>query len=385
MRLRSIDVFRGMACLAVVATHSAMIFCEYNWSNYQNLFEKYLIRLMSFGFIGVGVQYFFVISGFGLAGACTRAVQSGTIFKYPIQRYKKIFPVFWIASASIIAIKFALHYTENTWLLESIRHPSPEITNIPLQGYITNLLLLESIFPSADTVAGISHYIVGVSWFLCYDLQFCLLIWLTYGYLRDKAVLFFASISILQMIALLATNLNLAKTMAGSILDGRLIIYSLGVITFHRLSSSRSRAWWIFDSILLAMAFIFFKQSGRVAFEIWSGSLFAIFLARIFPFDAGFATNKIWRPFQYVGSRSYSIYLIHGVIVLCIANAFLRFGIDTPIKTLIITIPTCILASIIVSEFFYRFVETKFQASPRTQRLQTNPPTENSHKRPSIT
>jgi len=80
-------------------------------------------------------------------------------------------------------------------------------------------------------------------------------------------------------------------------------------------------------------------------------------LIQIHKKDAFLSAWKVWRPLKYIGSRSYSIYLVHASLVIPIANWMLRHHFDTPLSTLLLTVPVCVVASIAIAEVFYRTVE----------------------------
>jgi len=93
-RLEEIDGLRALAVLGVTWSHCWMFFDNLDL----NFFKIPINRLMSFG--GVGVDLFFVISGFCMTMAFTRNYQNLNVTNlkdFVIRRFLRIAPVYYIA------------------------------------------------------------------------------------------------------------------------------------------------------------------------------------------------------------------------------------------------------------------------------------------------
>lgn len=358
MRYASLDVFRGIACFAVILIHASLIMTGEYWDQALTLTDQIITRILGFGIIGGGTRYFFVISGFVLAAACTSALKKGNVWGYPIRRYKRIYPLFWIALGIAIILNFLLWRSGRMDLLDTPMHNIVSVDQVPILGYITNFFLLESWMPSAAPHIGGPFYILGVSWSLCYDLQFCVLIALYFGFFKRKAFHAMTIFAVALAGYLWLSHFSHAKIIGGTLLDGRFVIYYVGVAAYFRVNMAKDlRSKYLVELFLIILAIAFYHEKGRVASEIWMASIFSIFLIHIYPSDAKFSQWKFWAPFKYIGSRSFSIYLIHAPIVVLIANVLASIGVRGPLLTLTVVVPVCVGAALLLSEVFYRYVE----------------------------
>mgnify|MGYP000275620559 CR=1 FL=1 len=74
-------------------------------------------------------------------------------------------------------------------------------------------------------------------------------------------------------------------------------------------------------------------------------------------------------PLRRCGTFSYSIYLSHAVVAKGISHAAFRVGIDSPLETMLLVVPTCVVTSVLVGALFYRGIERHFipgKSSART-------------------
>lgn len=120
-RLKSIDMLRGLAAAAVVLRHSD---------------DRFLVG-------SIGVDFFFVISGFVMANLYRTRSASQFLF----DRAWRIFPIYWIALLP--------------WLIVRVADGS----GITVQGTLVSALLIPNWF-------GISGTYLGVAWTLLFELLF---------------------------------------------------------------------------------------------------------------------------------------------------------------------------------------------------------------------
>ena len=95
-------------------------------------------------------------------------------------------------------------------------------------------------------------------------------------------------------------------------------------------------------------------ESNVVAF------LFAIVLIGLHRFDKAIAQSPIAAPLTSCGSAGYSIYLVHAPLVKGLPHAWYLFGFTSGLATLLVTIPSCLILSIVLGKMFHRCVEQRF-------------------------
>src|SRR5688572_16597179 len=101
-RYDSLDLWRGVACLVVVAYHAAVFthsdaFEERLRADGGGLCEWLLAAVGRFWF---GVPVFFVISGYCIAASADAArAKRGGVGRYFVRRLRRIYPPLWAATA----------------------------------------------------------------------------------------------------------------------------------------------------------------------------------------------------------------------------------------------------------------------------------------------
>jgi len=269
-RYQSLDVWRALACLAVVACHSVA-------SREPSLWH--------WGWLGVPV--FFVISGYCISAAVERSSSFGG---YMRRRLRRIYPPYWAA----LAVTAALSLWAATRGGVGGLVPATALT--PSQ-WLGNLTLTESWRPHLFGAPMIG--LLTITWTLCYEEQF----YLVAGLLRRW---YFPGVA-------LVTALVLAwpYPVVGFFFDGLWLHFAAGVAVYYALARDARvalllvpAAFWQFRPDLFhEIRPHSFDQTSVVAFG------FAMLLFLLKPLDA----LLTWRPLAEVGKFSYSIYLIHPV------------------------------------------------------------------------
>lgn len=307
-KLTSLEGLRGILALAVVAHHSS---CWYSytqteiWTNgAHNLFAR-------FGPFGVG--QFFYISGFLF---WRKLMKTGSVDFVPfyMSRFLRIAPVYYtcIFLALLVGFSvtgFGLHQPQHQ-LVESI---------------IAWACFTIGIAPNVNGV-DVSRITAGVTWTLACEWVFYLslpllgwfsrksirILHLIVAMLAVFAISKFLSSGYLQNMFLIGTALvfrQFAKFMLIGFGGGIVLANFDGYIRRHiRLSPTRL-------NLLLAgsYAFYFFVPSFRGSEILQQLSLFAAFAIILQGADLfGFLKS---RPIRFLGSISYDIYLLHGIVL----------------------------------------------------------------------
>src|SRR5690242_6046025 len=152
MKLNSIQFLRGIAALLVVYTHSIGYQAQIAISAQQKFYH-----LDTFGCIGVDL--FFVISGFIIMYVSSHATGFSQGKSFLVKRFSRINPVYYIATILYIGVCFPWLQTQGKTMEESIRQIGIELTDSVL------------IVPTSDTVDSFSP-LLTVGWTLAFEWLF---------------------------------------------------------------------------------------------------------------------------------------------------------------------------------------------------------------------
>jgi peptidoglycan/LPS O-acetylase OafA/YrhL len=369
-RYYSLDFWRGLACLMVVAFHSEMYFAAsasvpFRWRIANAAFER----------MWIGVPMFFVISGYCISATADteRRGQAG-LSDYFKRRFRRIFPPYWAALGLALLI-----YATFPALLSSAK---PGIsgfvppTMLSFLDWIGNATLTQTwlstfsrkVYSSWDAKS--TWVLLGPAWTLCYEEQFYALT----GLLLLIPKWFFFGAAGITAITIFSNHWSLGPT--GLFLDGKWLEFAAGMGVYYALNHgpSRSRAviglllaaaalWWSRDfAELLSPAPNEIRQSYVIAYA------FACMLIVAKRWDIPFSRSSLAGPVASCGIRCYSIYLVHWPVVKLLMSWADAYGLTGPRITFFGVIPICIASSLGVGWIFYAFVERRFLNSMRPTR-----------------
>lgn len=338
-RFVTIDALRGIAALAVVAYHlqGAVVRDAPDWV---------LSRPMELGYLGVDI--FFVISGFVIAHSVWGADHTiGYFGRFALRRSLRLDPPYW----SMIALEVGL-------LALTLRMVPSFDAALPSRDQIaTHFLYLQNLTGRGD--------ILPVFWTLCYEVQFYVFFMLLLVVWRRVRAPRWAAIVVLAALFgwSLATRFLGFPLWTGLALD-RWFQFFLGTLTYWVVRREASSVW-------LAMAW------GAVAALIigpWTTSpqYVAVLASALVVAVAArnalgtFGGNSV---LQYLGRRSYSLYLIHLPIGWRIVSAGQLFGIRNPWMLFVASTG----GSIMAAEILYRAIEKPSVGWSRRIRGQQSP------------
>jgi peptidoglycan/LPS O-acetylase OafA/YrhL len=289
-----------------------------------------------------GVQIFFVISGFSIATTLTSAVDYRD---YLIRRLFRIVPLYWLMILATASITFNGWLSPNYW---------SEYFGTEIDAY--NLLMHLSFLSCFDhrigtTIIGVEWTIpVEVFWYLV--LPFVIRLMTRY---RNPALILLGSVAIMGLTQFLARLLisDNPGLFAKWFPTSHGPYFLLGVLAFqlrqspdhwlHRKSMSiLGWAWPIAGLCLLIDA---------PGFGVISAILCVLTIG-LFRVDASNARSQLatWGPFLFIGSISYSLYLVHFPIILLLKE---HFGLVEGITLFVISYSV----SLVLSAVLYLSVE----------------------------
>jgi peptidoglycan/LPS O-acetylase OafA/YrhL len=297
--IRGFDGLRALAALAVIGFHLHL-------------------RGMSLGF--VGVQFFFVLSGFLITGILlSKKDQPGYFRNFYARRSIRIFPIYYLTLIAVIGIALASGWNVRDWPFYAL--------------YLQNWLLSETQFGPAFPIH-LAH-----TWSLACEEQFYLL-WPAVVHITRPRTLAVTCVALIILVP--------ASRVIG-IAEGNpfAVLYPLpavvdclawGALTALALQSGKRLmgiALYVLPLLAIAAAMIVFhigvanfwtqqgfalSISGGVVFLSLLGPLGAALLVIVY-FDTAWISRALeWRPLRYLGRISYGLYLYHWPILLVVRH-----------------------------------------------------------------
>ncbi len=341
-RLQTLDSFRALAALFVMGYHFF-----YRWT--QSALDEPLLKSSSIfsdlaifraGFLGV--EFFFIISGFVIALTLTNTT---SVSEFTVKRFSRLFPAMLVCSliTFLVSYQFAvapLNQVEWKDFLPSLTFVSPQIWN-----KLFNL----------DT-----SWVSGVHWSLFIEIKFyavaaCLYFIDKRGFLRNMTVAC-AGMVLLYHGLVFAGQQEVAE-ITQLILFPDYAAYFLAGILFYVLKFENHEN----QLPLLLGVFICFAYS---SFTVYSASpqiglqlafvvavFFALFLC--FQFFPGLLAPLDRTPLPLIGAASYSLYLVHETLGVTLIHKLQQIDALAVLPVKLMTA----LVLVIVSIWLFKAVE----------------------------
>ena len=346
-RLTFVDSLRGVAATAVVATH--VLYGSPLEKPLTSAVPSQLRWVMNRG--GTGVQAFFVLSGFVIVLSVARLVPTLREARlFALRRQLRLDPPYW----AMMAIVLVLGVAERA------------------MGFVTDS------FPSAVDIVANAFYVqrlfgrpevVGVAWTLCIEIQFYLfvliLLFVARGVARRARHEGGAISSPLLVPLLLATA---AASLAVASLCGRPWSGRLGILFFEYwhyfvLGALACLAWlrrcsWKLGGALgvLAVAVALVVPAQLAPADAIVGLCTFVVLQTSIRLPTFGARLGSVRLLQYLGSRSYSIYLVHLSVLRLVMRSGYKVTDDSPAAALA-WMTLALMVSLLAAELLHRLVE----------------------------
>jgi peptidoglycan/LPS O-acetylase OafA/YrhL len=291
-RNETVDALRGLAALAVCVHHV----CS---SSGQPVLHSIFDAAAVTRYFGHGVTVFFVISGFIVPYAMDRA--GYRIQRLPwflLRRLVRLEPPYLISIVPAFLIGLAAAAT-------------PGFRGQPFEWSVAQLLshvgYLTGFFGF--------HWFNGVYWTLAIEFQFYVLIAIIFPLLTPTgSVARVGSIAVCAAVPLLVPNIPTAENHAPTLILPLLPAFAVGILTFKFLAGKAQASWyWAALAVLVGLT----AWRGGVAIAVAAGTTAAVIAAVRLP---------RLRPLAFLGTISYSRYLVHLPIGPKIINLANRLG-----------------------------------------------------------
>jgi exopolysaccharide production protein ExoZ len=359
----TLDAWRGVAALMVVCYHASVVVVHKRLSGQ----SRPIYKACEMGWLGV--ELFFVISGYCIAAAADSSLaRAGRPSSFLRARGRRIYPAYWASlamGATVAAITSLL--LARGYLSASTTAQAANLHH-GVGYWLTNLSLLQGF-------AGNGSYNV-VSWTLCYEISFYLIVGLCLFArpLLQKPSFVFDGLHLLTIGAMAMLMFMPQKTPFPLDLWP---LFGMGVLAFdltRRQISGKAIAFaaviffqcaWLVvtrnDSIGLM------PQSIRLAYS--TGGCFAAIIVVLYPFDAKLSAAHILTPLRVIGVGSYSLYLIHFYVLGAVNQAFNLFSRRPSMHW--VQFWVSIIASLGVAGVFFLVFERPFLSRKARKRIES--------------
>lgn len=252
-----------------------------------------------------GVDIFFVISGFTIAKTFGEASSYGS---YLTRRIIRIAPIYWFVTSVAFMMYLSGVLPASDWMQELGSQPD-------MYNYVMHLSMLSFLdYTIANSILGVEWSIpIEVFWYICLPLV------IHFG--RSIRAVFIPIVVLAIPTAILTYA---SKKLVGTSLPVKWSpiayghLFFIGVLSFHLrakylVSESPKVGLWIFGAMVLFVASLVLKIDGRGEMCALAAAILIVCVA---PGRAAWLTKILTnRIMLFLGSISYSIYLLHTLVV----------------------------------------------------------------------
>ena len=378
---KMLDALRGLAALWVVMCHCCAIFLGIS-----PRFSSWPIY--AFSIKGqLGVVLFFLISGYCITATAYSTVASGkTISRWGFERVRRIYPPYLAAcvltSVSILIQIFAQKYN----MVAHIKHLNIGEEYHTVTFWVANALLLQT--------EAHQSCLVLVSWSLCYEVAFYLIVGLMVWAARTSIQRFgdeFAVICLGLCVGVTTISsliwLTISPATCPFPLD-RWYQFGTGALFFF-LTELKSNSLFGFSrkfqllvtsqfslTLVLIAVFSLLRQTGgedvghpSSRIQAFTLLVFVGLLSVFRRFDRELAGRSLLRPLFGLGAFSYSLYLIHPMLGPYIDFPLRRLGLTGNLY--IFTFIVEVVVSVAAGWLFFWAVERHFISSRQKIRFKS--------------
>lgn len=297
-RLPGIHGLRAVAALGVLALHTAGI-------------PALALPPSIAGFVqhlGIGVFLFFIVSAYSLLYSHERVAQTpGWVRVYLIKRLFRIAPLFWV----MLAANWA-HPFYGAWSAGEIA---------------ANAVFIFNFFP------GWQESLVPAGWTIGLEMPFYLCLPLLMLGIRGPrtAALFLmvtAVVGVLDRVWLTAEGFGTPGGYAALAFAANLYVFAVGIAAYHAVKAwTGSKAWWRLVGAVGAaiISLLMFDLRPNPTLYLGGAPNLVLWSCALGMICAWQAVAPSWllatRPMQWVGERSFSVYLLHPFVIFWLIKA----------------------------------------------------------------
>jgi len=327
-RISFIEVSRGFAALAVVLAHTSLVM-----GNPRYFGEAMFANVLQVGH--AGVDFFFVLSGYIITYMHFSDIDKKNKFlPYIVKRFIRIFPIYWVSFALfLIAL---LLFSSNSNLS------------------VTELAYSFFLVPQAGTLVN------PVAWTLSHELLFYILFSFLILNKKVGGIIFIGWMicSIVNVFVSAGENLFIKFLFSAHNFE-----FVLGVCVSWLVFQKKYRSIWIITGIIglsLVLLGFWLDPVGRRPLPFYLvvlyGGGFALMLYTLSCLHLQNKLPKFGDTFLLLGASSYSVYLIHFLVILTLAKLFTTYSVNAYIPLNAIYFMMA-FSAIIVGVLMYEYIE----------------------------
>jgi peptidoglycan/LPS O-acetylase OafA/YrhL len=324
-----LDLWRGVAALWVVLLHATQGALEHH----PELSGDPFVAFSSLGYLGV--EMFFVISGYCIAAAAAGSIVRGqSVGQFFWARARRIYPPYWAACLVLVAVGVALKTVATQGWVPAEALQSPLVGVVYAHSGIRYILANATL---AQIVVG-EAFICMIAWTLCYELAFYFVCGGARALVGRYGLPVF--LAVLHAVTVGSALAMLVTALTGTVMPFPLDMwpmFGLGILAFDILRKEPGTAsgsvwlpWAGLGATALLLAGFALTPGADVGFlhhnAGWSVGIsvaFTLVLIALRRKDEAITASRPVRALMKVGLFSYSLYLTHFIWVQA-ASAMLR-------------------------------------------------------------
>lgn len=355
---RFLDAWRGLAAIWVALFHAAEVMILGFHANSHALI--YLIASQG----QMGVQLFFVISGYCIANAADGILRKNqTVADYAKARAKRIYPTYWAALIITALLSIGAQWFVGAGIFHSSVLGSSDVMSQPPLWFFSNITLSSLAFGHT--------LMVMQAWTLCYEVAFYLIlgVFLALAIRRGGAnTLCYLShlLTVICLVWLLAAPYHIPYPL------DLWPQFGYGVLLYHLVRDPKDLKVKMTGLTIiiftLVMAAIRHNPVGHVGQSISSqfpfALGFAVLLYLAYPYDSLISSFRPLKALSYVGIFSYSLYLTHTFSIGLVSQAIKILNLPTSFDMLYYIM--MIIGAIVFGYAFYKIFEEPFLNSKKS-------------------
>lgn len=345
-RFRALDALRGLFALMIVF---------YHMDKYSVVVDNFFVdRALIF------VDYFFVLSGFVIMhNYHDKLISQDEVKTFTVNRFWRLYPLHLFCILILVLLEFIKYVLFEKGILNY-----PPFTTNTLERLGSQLLLLNSMglffgenfvgewnYPSWS-ISGefFSYLIFGIVLFM-FKKRISLVIYVTLFFIIIYIVLRYNTLNIIS-----TTEYGLLRAMYGFFIG--VLVYE--IFQKRKIDISKYQAvllqFGVIFSLLILMYFWGYSKPYSVLFPL----VFGVGILAFTREDTFLTSPLLTKPLQKLGERSYSIYMIHAIILqisVIIIDRFLAIN-----NYFVLLLVPFIIASVtvLISGYTYKYIELYF-------------------------
>ncbi len=345
-RFQSLDIFRGLTALWIVFYHLQ-----------KGQYWRFLNQVFYFG--RHGIQIFFIISGFCISAlACSTIYRKNSVYTFLKKRFLRIYLPHWFSLVFLVLIFPVLGHLGALAIGRApVKLLSNHIYSVSLVDWFKIVTLSKVFWARTWAVWEVYYNINTPIWYVSILIQcYAVVVLILFLFPRHyyKAIL---AVTVLSIVCLIP-NVKEAVPI-GLFLP---FWFPFGAGAFLHFAAGRTHMFLAFlrknRSLHALLLFLYMALSAALLRWYFSDTLFcltvAVFFWFLLPIDDVLGKARVFRPLVFIGSFSYSLYLLHAPL----ARMLIPLIVETIPLPSSLTIPLVeIPVIIVVSYFWYLFFE----------------------------